>query len=95
MSHKNNDRHGRWRDKIVSFRVSRGEDEMLERKVALSGKTKQNYIIDTLLDKTITALKKQKQIQMRSHANESRIKYCINFCQIQYKSFSAEKQFQE
>lgn len=56
MSHKNNDRHGRWRDKIVSFRVSPGEDEMLERKVALSGKTKQDYIIDALLDKTITAL---------------------------------------
>lgn len=56
MSHKNNDRQGRWRNIIVSFRVSPGEDEMLERKVALSGKTKQDYIIDTLLDKTITAL---------------------------------------
>ena len=56
MSHKNNDRQGRWRDKNVSFRVSPGEDEMLERKVALSGKTKQDYIIDALLDKTITAL---------------------------------------
>ncbi len=56
MSHKNNDRQGRWRNINVSFRVSPGEDEMLERKVSLSGKTKQDYIIDTLLDKTITAL---------------------------------------
>ena len=37
MSHKNNDRQGRWRNINVSFRVSPGEDEMLERKVSLSG----------------------------------------------------------
>lgn len=39
--------------KIVSFRVSNEEAEMLNRKVALSGHTKQDYINSSILNKEI------------------------------------------
>lgn len=53
MSKKNLDQKGRIRGKIVSFRVSPEEWEMLNRKVALSGHTKQDYIISSILEKEI------------------------------------------
>ena len=39
------DQQGRWRNKVVAFRMSPEEDEVLEAKVKLSGLTKQEYII--------------------------------------------------
>ena len=48
MSLKIYDSQGRWRSKTVSFRVSPEEDAQLERAVALSGLTKQDYIIRRL-----------------------------------------------
>ena len=56
MSVKVLDRQGRWRNKIVAFRVSPEEDELLETKVRLSGLTKQDYIISRLLEKEITVV---------------------------------------
>lgn len=53
MSRKNLDQKNRVRGKIVSFRVSPEEWEMLNRKVALSGHTKQDYIISSILEKEI------------------------------------------
>ena len=50
------DRKGRWRNKVVAFRVSPKEDELLETKVRLSGLTKQDYIISRLLEKEITVV---------------------------------------
>ena len=41
MSVKNLDRHNRWRNKAVSFRVSPQEDEQIEMAVKLAGMTKQ------------------------------------------------------
>ena len=38
------DQQGRWRNKVVAFRMSPEEDEVLEAKVKLSGLTKQEYI---------------------------------------------------
>ena len=49
MSLKVKDEHGRWRNKMVSFRLSPEEDEQLERMVALSGLKKQEYIVNRLL----------------------------------------------
>ena len=43
MSVKVLDRQGRWRNKIVAFRVSPEENEELNRAVALSGLPKQEY----------------------------------------------------
>lgn len=48
MSVKVLDRQGRWRNKIVAFRVSPEEDEQLEIAVRLSGLTKQDYIVRRL-----------------------------------------------
>lgn len=43
MSAKNRDKHNRWRNITVGFRVSPEENELLNRAVALSGLPKQEY----------------------------------------------------
>ena len=48
MSLKVYDGQGRWRSKTVAFRISPEEDTQLETAVALSGLTKQDYIIRRL-----------------------------------------------
>ena len=48
MSLKVHDGQGRWRSKTVAFRMSPEEDAQLETAVALSGLTKQDYIIRRL-----------------------------------------------
>ena len=49
MSVKNLDRHNRWRNKTVAFRVYPDEDREIETAVRLSGLTKQDYITRRLL----------------------------------------------
>ena len=53
MSKKNLDQKGRIRNKIVSFRMSEEEVKLLDRRVLLSGLTKQDYIINSLLGNEI------------------------------------------
>lgn len=53
MSAKNLDQKGRLRSKIISFRMSPEENKLLDRKVLLSGYTKQDYIISCILKKEI------------------------------------------
>ena len=45
---KNLDCKGRWRSRAVSFRVSEEEAKLIDKCVALSGLTKQDYIIRRL-----------------------------------------------
>lgn len=45
---KNLDYKGRWRNKTVAFRVSEEESKLIDDLVALSGLTKQDYIIRRL-----------------------------------------------
>lgn len=44
MSEKNLDSRGRWRNVTIAFRVSPEENEDINRRVRLSGLTKQEYI---------------------------------------------------
>ena len=53
MSAKNLDTKGRLRSRIVSFRVSPEEGDLLDTKVKLSGLTKQGYVIKKLTDSTV------------------------------------------
>lgn len=53
MSKKNLDQNGRLRSKMVSFRMSESEAELLDRRVLVSGLTKQDFIINSLLGKEI------------------------------------------
>ena len=53
MSLKNRDKHNRWRNKTVSFRVSPEEDTQIETFVKLSGLTKQDYITRRLTYKDV------------------------------------------
>ncbi len=49
MSAKRVDPKNRWRNVMVSFRVSPEEDQLINSAVALSGLTKQDYIVKRLL----------------------------------------------
>lgn len=53
MSAKARDEHNRWRNKTVAFRMSPEESEALDRMIALSGLTKQEYITRKLLNKDV------------------------------------------
>ena len=53
MSAKNLDTKGRLRNRVISFRVSPEEGELLDTKVKLSGLTKQDYIIKKITDSTV------------------------------------------
>ena len=53
MSAKNLDKHNRWRNKTVAFRVSPEEDTQIETAVKLTGLTKQDYIIRRLLERDV------------------------------------------
>ena len=44
------DQQGRWRNKVVAFRMSPEEDELLETAVRLSGLTKQEDVPEDLLE---------------------------------------------
>ena len=57
MTEKIYDQQGRWRNKIVAFRISPGENEQLNRLVKISGQTKQDYIITRLLEKEFVVMK--------------------------------------
>lgn len=50
LSEKNLDHDGRWRSKIVSFRMSPEEAKLLDDYVSISGSTKQDYIINRVLN---------------------------------------------
>ncbi|MCL2627731.1 MAG: hypothetical protein FWD44_03400 [Oscillospiraceae bacterium] len=56
MSAKVCDKKGRWRNKIVSFRMSPEEDAELETAVSLSGLSKQDYIISRLQNRDIVVV---------------------------------------
>ena len=53
---RNLDKQGRWRNKTVSFRMSKEEVILLDNLVLLSGLTKQDYIIKRLLCKDVTVI---------------------------------------
>lgn len=53
MSAKILDGKGRFRSKTVSFRISPEENQQLDIKVKLSGMTKQDYLINRVLQKDI------------------------------------------
>lgn len=49
MSAKNLDRHNRWRNRTVAFRVSEEENSLIDTFAKLSGHSKQDYITNRLL----------------------------------------------
>ena len=53
---KNVDKKGRWRNVIVSFRMSPEERDDLNVRVKLSGLTKQDYIIKRLLEREVIVI---------------------------------------
>ncbi len=62
MSHKNIDNHKRWRNITVAFRMSQPEREELRRRVKLTGKTTQDYLIRSSLNQQIVVVTNKKVI---------------------------------
>lgn len=56
MSVKCNDRQGRWRNRTVAFRASDAEVRELDALVALSGLSKQDYIMSRLLERDVVVV---------------------------------------
>lgn len=56
MVQKKYDGHGRWRNRHVTFHMSDEEIEELNRAVAMSGLTKQEYLINRVLNRDITVI---------------------------------------
>lgn len=54
MSKKNLDQNGRLRNIVVGFRMSEEEVDLLNRRVLISGLTKQEFIINSILGKEVT-----------------------------------------
>lgn len=55
MSKKNLDQNGRLRNVVVGFRMSEEEEvDLLNRRVLISGLTKQEFIINSILGKEVT-----------------------------------------
>ena len=50
------DKHGRWRNKTVAFRVSPEEGAVIDAKAKMSGLTKQDYIIRRLQEQEIVVM---------------------------------------
>ncbi len=53
MSARVNDEKGRFRSKTIAFRVSPEENDYLNQLVALSGLTKQDYLIKKISDQSV------------------------------------------
>ena len=53
MSEKSLDRKGRWRNNVVAFRASSEENAAIDEAAYLAGTTKQDYIINKLLDRSV------------------------------------------
>ncbi len=56
MSHKSRDMHGRWRNITIAFRTSEEENRLINEAVALSGLTKQEYIITKLQNRDVVVV---------------------------------------
>ncbi len=54
MIKKNLDQNGRLRNVVVGFRMSEEEVDLLNRRVLISGLTKQEFIINSILGKEVT-----------------------------------------
>ena len=53
MSEKSLDHKGRWRNIIVAFRASHEENDAINEAAYLAGTTKQDYIINKLLNREV------------------------------------------
>ena len=74
MSEKRLDRCGRWRNVIVAFRVSKEEGEAIDEAVALSGHSKQDYIISKLLNREVVVEKSPRTYKLLNYNVEKHLK---------------------
>lgn len=56
MTRKAPDGHGRWRSVTVGFRVSPEEAQLIDAQVAMSGQTKQEYLVNRALVRDVVVM---------------------------------------
>ncbi|MFI3254975.1 MAG: hypothetical protein R3Y63_11680 [Eubacteriales bacterium] len=71
MSVKRKDEQNRWRNKVVAFRMSPEEADMLDKLALMSGLSKQDYIIAKLLNQDVIVQGNPRVFkQLRNHMFE-------------------------
>ena len=63
MSQKNRDNYQRWRSRQTAFRLSEEEFAQLKMYVKLTGKSKQEYITDRVLNRDVVVQGKSPGVQ--------------------------------
>lgn len=66
MAEKARDHKGRWRRITVAFNVSQEESDAINEAVRLSGMTKQDYIVNKLLNRDVIVAKSPKTFKALS-----------------------------
>ena len=67
MSAKNLDKHNRWRNKTVAFRVSPEEDELLEKEIVVQGNPR---VYKALRDELAAVLDELRRIESGQGVND-------------------------
>lgn len=79
MSTKELDAKGRWRNKTVAFRMSPEEARLLDQRVAMSGLTKQAFIVAALTDPPVSV---HATVRMRKNMQEQLAPLCAELRRI-------------
>ena len=56
MTAKNKDKYNRWRDKTIAFRVTKEENELINKLAKLTGGTKQNFLISNMINYNLNVI---------------------------------------
>ncbi|MFI3249534.1 MAG: hypothetical protein R3Y07_01060 [Eubacteriales bacterium] len=71
MSVKRKDEQNRWRNKVVAFRMSPEEADMLNKRAKMSGLSKQDYILHKLLNQDVIVQGNPRVFkQLRDHMSD-------------------------
>ena len=82
MREKRLDAKNRWRNVVVAFRMSPEEAQELNVKVALSGLSKQDYIIQCLLKHEVRVVLRERRLQEKCKCILKRCWKNCSFCRM-------------
>ena len=81
MSEKSLDSHGRWRSRTIGFRASEEENSLINKAAAISGLTKQQYIINKLIhDKEMVIVCNPRSLKFMRNAMEDILTELVSIC---------------
>ena len=81
MSEKSLDSHGRWRSRTVAFRASEEEISLINKAAAISGLTKQQYMINKLIhDNEMVIVCNPRSLKFMRSAMEDILSELVRIC---------------